>query len=362
MGRPVPAGAIAMPAGDVFDRLRRSCMAEVEASSCVSVDPQAARDYAATLSAEKVLDVASAETRLPLQFDSLEAEVNLLVLMHLLSFGSGYEAMLQEACRMGWQECMQFGVLGMYISGNRLDAEFLARFSDLQVNNFFRIPTHQDVPSEMHPAIQISQPGPLMPLARAIRQQLQQLGEALGEAGCTSAGEFVIAKLEEGAGSGAPSAAALVQQLGELMPGFQDQAEGESGLVELHAKAQQLAAHLHQRFSRGDSRRFAFADAGKMAASADSVLPGVLRALGIIQVSGAAEEALGSQGDASGAPWVPALRAAAVVAVDAIAGALPPAPGAEHPTARQVDAYLRACELENLSGVQALAVRDTVFF
>lgn len=46
--------------------------------------------------------------------------------MYLLSFGSGYEAALQEACRVGWQECMQFGVLGMHISGNKLDAEYLS--------------------------------------------------------------------------------------------------------------------------------------------------------------------------------------------------------------------------------------------
>jgi hypothetical protein len=42
----------------------------------------------------------------------------------------------------------------------------------------------------------VSQPGVLMPLARSVRQQLQQLGTALAEGGHASAGEYVLKILE----------------------------------------------------------------------------------------------------------------------------------------------------------------------
>jgi hypothetical protein len=55
--------------------------------------------------------------------------------------------------------------------------------------------------------------------------------------------------------------------------------------VQFYSKAQALVSHLHQRFKADDSQMFGFRDAGMMTASADSVLPSVLRALGVIQVT-----------------------------------------------------------------------------
>lgn len=333
----------------------------------MEVDLQAVQSFAASLDTEEILDAANAELRLPLQFDGIESEVNLLTLMHLLCFGSGYEGMLQDACKIGWQECMQFGVLGMHISGRKLDAEYLGRFSDLQVNNFFRIPTHEDVPSEMHPAIQVSQPGVLMPLARSVRQQLQQLGTALAEGGHASAGECVLKILEEAKQHTGPCAAAVVEKLGAFITGFLDEADGDAGKVQFYSKAQALVSHLHQRFKADDSQMFGFRDAGMMTASADSVLPSVLRALGVIQVTGAADDSLRSGSDSTGAEWVPAFRAAAVVAVDAIASVLNLANGSAAITARQLDAYIRTVELKKLSGsggagIEMLVAKDTVHF
>lgn len=41
-----------------------------------------------------------------------------MAMMHLLDFGSGYDVLLQEQVRRGYQETIQFGLLGMHISGS----------------------------------------------------------------------------------------------------------------------------------------------------------------------------------------------------------------------------------------------------
>mmetsp|Transcript_30391 Transcript_30391/g.85873 ORF Transcript_30391/g.85873 Transcript_30391/m.85873 type:complete len:254 (-) Transcript_30391:1072-1833(-) len=234
----------------LFERILRSCSEELEKCADVAVNDEALQSVCATLQLEEVKEVGSSVLRLPLQFDDTASEVNFLAILHLLSFGSGYEPLLQDMCKIGSQECMQFGTLGMYISGNKLDVEFLERFSDLQVNNFFRIPTHEDVPSEMHPAIQISRPGPLMPLARSIREQLQDAAQRSREKGFGSVGECVMSILNDAATAGE-----AVEALGETYPGFKDcDAAGAC----FYSKAQALVAGLIQRFAGEDRDCFDF--------------------------------------------------------------------------------------------------------
>lgn len=84
-------------------------------------------------------------------------QINVLALLHLLDFGSGYDDLLRSSTQRDAHETMQFGVLGMAISGKRLDAVFLKAFSDFAVANFFSFSSHEDQPSPI-PGVQISRP------------------------------------------------------------------------------------------------------------------------------------------------------------------------------------------------------------
>lgn len=81
----------------------------------------------------------------------------MLALLHLLDFGSGYDDLLRQSTQRDAHETMQFGVLGMAISGKRLDAVFLKSFSDFAVANFFSFSSHEDQASPI-PGVQISRP------------------------------------------------------------------------------------------------------------------------------------------------------------------------------------------------------------
>jgi hypothetical protein len=84
-------------------------------------------------------------------------QVNLLTLMRLLDFGSGYDDLLEANIQKDAHETMQFGVLGMALSDKRLDAVFLKCFSNFLVSNYFSFSSHEDQPSPI-PGVEISRP------------------------------------------------------------------------------------------------------------------------------------------------------------------------------------------------------------
>jgi len=247
-----------------------------DACSAIQICEGAVADLAGSLLPPQIREDAASRFRFPLQFDSLASEVSLLTLLHLVSFGSGYNSALQDACRSSWWECILFGVLGMHLAGQQIDSRFLSEFSDLQVNNFFRIPTHEDVESEIHPAIRLSRPGPLMPLARCIREQLNEAGSFLQGSGSQTLGEFVLSVMRE---SGTCSEA--VEKLARSFPGFAD-CTGNG--VAFYSKVQRLVAELCLCLAERDQQQLGFPDQAEMTASADSLLPIILLHLGVIKV------------------------------------------------------------------------------
>mmetsp|Transcript_30388 Transcript_30388/g.85858 ORF Transcript_30388/g.85858 Transcript_30388/m.85858 type:complete len:137 (-) Transcript_30388:692-1102(-) len=97
-------------------------------------------------------------------------------------------------------------------------------------------------------------------------------------------------------------------------------------------------------------------DASSLTASSDNLLPAVLHRLGVIEVSASISEEISSLKDVSNAPWVLALRAAAVVAVErmlqACGGVV---------TARQLDSFLRSKPAGDPAPPGHL-VKSTVFY
>ncbi len=52
-------------------------------------------------------------------------QVTFFAMYHLLSFGSGWDALLRQRSQRGCAETVQFAVLGMHISGQRMDHHWM---------------------------------------------------------------------------------------------------------------------------------------------------------------------------------------------------------------------------------------------
>jgi hypothetical protein len=188
----------------------------------VTVDLAACRALGASLAADaqarRAVRRAPSQSResplsLPVRFATLEDEVNLLALYHLLDFGSGYDAEMVRVRSPGrpQRECLAFGVLGLHLSGRPLDAEWMAGFSLMEVQTVFGIEATIDVPLKPDlPGVTVSKPGPLAPLASAIRRALNETGAMLVE----RAKEAAVAG---GGGADAAREAAKAKSLGALV-------------------------------------------------------------------------------------------------------------------------------------------------
>lgn len=337
---------------DTLDLVRDSCAWAVSTSPNVRISDAGIEAFAASLV------TAPPETRpapgLPLTFESLDHEIDLLTTLQLVNFGSGYRHELHAATGNGAWDTMQRGVLALHITGRRPDAAFLASVTLADVSETWGIPLDRDV--EVLPGIRQAMPGALAPLARLVVRACNEAGQVLrnrgfdGWADCFRSWARGVAAR----GGGRPTAAAFVQFLAETFPPFADHAVVDRGAaapatdaappapgealppgtdagaadaapparrrdVWLLKKAQVCAARLAGALAARAPELFEFPDLARLTAMADNVLPAVLRAAGVLELAPAlaaavdAREALPAGGAAE-----TDLRAAAVVACSRI--------------------------------------------
>ena len=195
-----------------------ACLAAATAGG-VTVDAAAAAALAARLAPADV--AAAARGGFPVRFESEESEVTFLALYRLLDFGSEFDALLRAAAHRDARETMQFGALGLHLGAKRLDRHFMKDFSAFSVANYFGFEAR--VEHELQPGITISKPGPLTPLAEAVRAAVNEAGAALERLGRRTLGEHVLAFAEARKTAGEPPlAAALVADLAGAFAAFDD--------------------------------------------------------------------------------------------------------------------------------------------
>lgn len=334
---------IAVVGEDILGTVATSCSDAFARQDDVQIEERTLR----VLAQELASLVPEAEyVKLPIVFDSLNEEVSYLFLLHLLDFGSGFDSLLKDKIQRDAHEVVLYGMLGLAMQGSRLDTRSLQAFSSYQVYSFFGIDASED--QEVMPGITISRQGPLKPYVAAIRDVLNQTGEALAKLGHADPGAFVLASLDRAAAAGArPSAAALVADVASAFPGgFDDRLPLAAGsplgttpgmlgggqgpdtpCATFARKAQALAAQLALRFGGADAR-FAFGDLGRLAADSGAVMPAVLRQAGVLRYSAALGLAVDGGADLAGTPQELAIRAATVVAARALSdvggGRVPP--------------------------------------
>ncbi|GFR52115.1 hypothetical protein Agub_g14628, partial [Astrephomene gubernaculifera] len=160
---------------NVLDLVHRSC-SEVAAlhSEHVQIDEAAVARVAGELR-QAAADVRGAVRGLPLpiKFTSLEQELTLLALYHLLDFGSGYDSLLKrQSGGRDARETLLYGILGLHLGGARLDCHKLKSFSMYDITQVFGIEASQEVP--VMPGVTMAKPGPLQPLCKLLLASLNE--------------------------------------------------------------------------------------------------------------------------------------------------------------------------------------------
>ncbi|GAX82791.1 hypothetical protein CEUSTIGMA_g10217.t1 [Chlamydomonas eustigma] len=271
--------------------------------------------------AEVRATAASRSLSFPIKFENLESEVNFMALYYLLSFGSGWDKELLARSRRDSAETIQFGLIGMHISGHRLDHHFMKAFSALEVHNYFGIESHVDHELESLPGVTISKPGPLHPLVTSIQSIINETGQALSQEGCSSLGQLILNLAAKSTEGRSQTASAIVEELSSTIPGFQDCGLYEGRQVHFNRKAQALVFALSRRFS-GEDARFAFPDMDKITADTGPALAATLRAKGILRYSSELSEMVDSGHALTPGPQERSIRSASIAATDMVLEAM----------------------------------------
>ncbi|KAJ1891713.1 hypothetical protein LPJ66_006763 [Kickxella alabastrina] len=257
----------------------------MEQAPLVAVNRQRARQYADSLDGKKfdkyVKHVSNWSRSLPLVFDNMAQELNLIALLDLLQIGSGFRGELHEASDRGASDTVNFGCMSMHISQTQVDAKGLQALSLGDVAQHFGIPLFgKERPmTEGNTAVMVSEASTLRPLAEIILGTLHDTGRRLEQAGFLSLADFVIKVCAERS-----TAAHLVAKLVTAFPSLRDATEINGEPVYLFKKAQLLAYDIYQRFGKTDPK-FAFPDINDLTLFADNVVPAMLQHHGLITPS-----------------------------------------------------------------------------
>lgn len=349
-------------APSLLAQVRPSCAALVaHEDSSVRVNADKVREFVAQLD-RKEFDELAEPMNFPLNFRSQQDELNFLTLYGLLNFGSGFRKDLHKYADRGAHDTIVFGLIGMYISVPKLDAQFMKSLSLDLIASYFSIPLEKD--EEVSPGIYMAKPGPLKPLAEMLLRILNESGQKLIDLKMEDFGAFVLANLtpqssgdlEEKEAVG-PSAVYLVDQFVSTFPGFDDHYECRGEKVYLLKRAQLAVACIHRRFKDTDPK-LTFADIDELTAFSDNVLPCVLHALGVLEYDAELETKINQGEELPAGQQDCELRAAAIVACDEIIKET----GGSMATL-ELDFYLwRVGKEDRFRGLERHATRDTFFY
>lgn len=360
---------------DVIRRVRDSCAAAAASSVDVTIDDEAVESFAAQIVREVDGEAMVPPLNLPLRFRSVDEELNSWFLLQLMNIGSGFRDPLKASTGAGAWDTMLRGLLGMHISGVKINADLLNRVDINSIESWFGFPVSVEV--EIMPAVRQTKPGPLRPLAEHLIRLMTEAGHALRSrafddfasflrAGAASERAKALASGAATAETWKPSAAAFVARIVEAFPGFRDvhtlrraagAAVGDGGAggaaaaggaadggaspaaaastdasaaapagagvqVWILKKAQLAAAHLHRRFAARMPEVFGFPEhesdgegsVASLTVMADNVLPAVLRAAGVLRYSAGLAAVIDSGEPLPAGDREVDLRACAVVA------------------------------------------------
>lgn len=122
---------------------------------------------------------------MPLNFPSPGAELNLLSILSLLNFGSGYRAPLHAETGHGAWDCMRAFAFSLYITSSvdeddLLSARGMQNISEARVAELMRVNVHTEKPHETLQHVTIGElGGPMYDLVKLVTRVMNDTGGIL---------------------------------------------------------------------------------------------------------------------------------------------------------------------------------------
>lgn len=129
---------------------------------------------------------------MPLKFDSLLQEVNLLALLELLNFCSGYRVELKQLTGRGAFDTIRALVLSLHISQSDLSSVGLEKITAHDIASMAQLPVSEDIDHPTLQGVQLGRPTKLAKMAEDIAHVLSSTGQILRRGGVQTLGAFVI--------------------------------------------------------------------------------------------------------------------------------------------------------------------------
>ncbi|CAO3650889.1 unnamed protein product [Cunninghamella echinulata] len=255
--------------------------------------------------------------RMPVQFDTLAAEINFICFIDLLNFGSGYRLPLHELAGRGAFDTIRYGAMSFHIGGTPFSAAKFKSITVQDIASIFQFPIEKEVHPPNMPFVTLVEPNDLKPFAQGITDVLNSTGTFLEEHGYQDLAAFIL-DITKPSNNKSPSASNLVEQLIRAFPGLQDISTTPDGdTVYLFKKAQIMTYHLWLFFHDQEPERFNFVDIHDMTIFSDNVIPTMLIHFGVIDIPEEWQQEMDQDKDV-GEYKATIMRAAAIVACEDI--------------------------------------------
>ncbi|KAH9485279.1 hypothetical protein JR316_0002186 [Psilocybe cubensis] len=281
------------PSGEFLRYIRKSSR-DLRIASGVSITPEHIKRLLLSTAFVDSFKRVSAQhgLALPLQFSSHVDELNLLAILSLLNFASGYRVPLHVQTGRGAWDSIRAFVFSLYISsseGNYLSAKGLRAIKTEQIAELMNINIHVETPHETIPGLTIGEVGgPLYALVKQIESVLNETGKILEEGGYPHLGAFVVEALERSQKERAINGdivEPLLEKLVRAFPGFRDMAEVNGQPIYCFKKALFLIHAISIRFGCLSPPPFPVPSTSHIPVFSDNVLPSLLVHLGVIDLS-----------------------------------------------------------------------------
>jgi hypothetical protein len=144
---------------------------------------------------------------LPLNFPSVASELNLLALLSLMNFASGYRVPLHEATGRGAFDSIRAFIFSLYITSAVGSDDDLLSARGMQNITEGKIADLMGVADKIHterahptlPAVKVGElGGPIWELVQLITKVMKETGSVLVNGGYYDLGSFVLEALKEG--------------------------------------------------------------------------------------------------------------------------------------------------------------------
>ncbi|KAI0071736.1 hypothetical protein K474DRAFT_1668676 [Panus rudis PR-1116 ss-1] len=300
----MPSNSVPLPPSGRFVEAVRETSRKARENANITVSPEAINRFlfspAFTQTFSRLRTAHG--MALPLNFPSVLAELNLLSILSLLNFASGYRVPLHTATGRGAFDTIRAFVFSMYISaeveGDHLSAEGMKSLDEGKVARLMGVEgqIHTERPHESIPGVQVGElGGPLWEVVQLVTKVMKETGEVLVKGGYPNLGAFVLEALKDGEkartaqgdtpGTGYPECEVILEKLVRAIPAFQDMAMVDGEPVYCFKKALLTMHAITLRFSSANPSSFPLPRTTNLPIFSDNVIPSLLVHLGVIDLS-----------------------------------------------------------------------------